>query len=770
MRTRPTDRIGAGGDHDPEHGGLVVALSSDDVSLVLDLSGRALPGVVHWGGRLDGLQPDDLPALVDTGVALNGTNDIDVPRRLAVLPEQHRAWAGRPGLQGSRAGRDWSTRFTVDRVTLDGEPLLHSHVGGPGVLEVGATDEGAELHAAPRDRARGGGLVRLRATVTNTGADAFTVDALTPALPLPAGLDELLDFGGRWGHERVPQRRALHTGIHSRENRRGRTGADSAHVLHAGTPGFDFDRGEVRAVHTGWSGNHVHYAEKTFTGEAVIGGGGCCFPERCGSARGSRTPAHGCTSRAAPGSTWSPDASTAISGPGHGRCQRTRPVTLNVWEAVYFDHRLERLVDLAERAAEVGVERYVLDDGWFGARRHDEAGLGDWVVSGEVWPQGLRPLIDRVTGLGMQFGLWFEPEMVNPDSDVARAHPEWMMAARDELPVASRHQQVLDLTVPAAYEHVKGQILALLAEYDISYIKWDHNRDLVEAGSRLDAGRPAVHAQTLAVYRLLDEIRAEHPTLEIESCSSGGARVDLGILERTDRVWVSDVHRPAGTAADDALDHPAGPPGVPRLAHRLRPVPLHRASARPVLPRGDGGLRAPRHRVGPHHRRRGDASRSSPSGSPSTRQHRHLLLGGDLCGWHRRPKVLVHGGRPDRSEAVFALATVGNPLHSPGPRVRFTGLARRPVRVRPVVGEPPSGLVAPAWWGATSPPGAGRRPPPPWTTCICREVSYRAETVRRHARSGRDDAPVVHPARSSCSTAGRTAPGPLATAARRSNA
>ena len=170
---------------EPEPTALVVALSSDDVSLVLDLSDRALPAVVHWGGRLEGLEARDLAAIVDTGVALNGMNDIDVPRRLAVLPEQHRAWAGRPGLQGSRGGRNWSTRFTVDRVTLDGEPLLESHVGGPGLLEVDATDEHADLTLHLEIELEVGGLVRLRATVTNTGSDVFTVDALTLALPLP---------------------------------------------------------------------------------------------------------------------------------------------------------------------------------------------------------------------------------------------------------------------------------------------------------------------------------------------------------------------------------------------------------------------------------------------------------------------------------------------------------------------------------------------------------------------------------------------------------
>ena len=207
---------------------------------------------------------------------------------------------------------------------------------------------------------------------------------------------------------------------------------------------------------------------------------------------------------------------------------RTAPVTLNVWEAVYFDHDLDRLVDLAERAAALGVERYVLDDGWFGSRRNDHAGLGDWTVSPDVWPNGLHPLVDRVSELGMQFGLWFEPEMINIDSDVARAHPDWVMA--DRRPAAGRvprpagdqprHPRVLRPTSGTRSSRI-------LAEYDIGYIKWDHNRDLIDAGTQ-PSGRPGVHEQTLAFYRLVDEIKAAHPGLEIESCSSGGARVDLG--------------------------------------------------------------------------------------------------------------------------------------------------------------------------------------------------------------------------------------------------
>jgi len=182
----------------------------------------------------------------------------------------------------------------------------------------------------------------------------------------------------------------------------------------------------------------------------------------------------------------------------------------------------------------------VLDDGWFGDRRDDTRGLGDWVVAESAWGAGrFRALVEGVKARGMQFGLWFEPEMANLDSDLARAHPQWLLQVPGRLPVEARHQQVLDLTHPGAYQHVHDQVVAIVGEYGIDYIKWDHNRDLVDAGSTL-TGRAGVHAQTLAAYRLLDDVRAACPGLEIESCSSGGARIDLEILEHTDRVWASD--------------------------------------------------------------------------------------------------------------------------------------------------------------------------------------------------------------------------------------
>jgi alpha-galactosidase len=218
-----------------------------------------------------------------------------------------------------------------------------------------------------------------------------------------------------------------------------------------------------------------------------------------------------------------------------------QPVTLNVWEAVYFDHDRARLTRLADLAARVGVERFVLDDGWFHARRDDTAGLGDWWVDPAVWPDGLAPLVEHVHDQGMEFGLWFEPEMVNPDSDLFRAHPEWILSTGGRTPREHRHQQVVDLTHEGAWRHVLESVDRVLSENSVDYVKWDHNRDLLDAGSTTRGGVPAVHEQTLAYYALLDELRVRHPRIVWESCASGGGRIDLEVVQHVGRVWTSDM-------------------------------------------------------------------------------------------------------------------------------------------------------------------------------------------------------------------------------------
>ncbi len=341
----------------------LVHLTAGGVSLVLDCRANALPAVVHWGAALGSLSDDELVALADADVAVVANNEADVPVRLALLPEPHRGWTGRPGLSGHRDGRDWSPAFTVTALDVDGNRVVAD-----------AEDTVAGLTVRVTVELLGSGLVRARAAVTNAADGVYTVDDLTVALPVPSRAREVLDFAGHWGKERTPQRRALVVGTHERDSRKGRTGADAATVLSVGEPGFGFARGEVWGVHTAWSGNHRHFAERLATGRQVAGGGELLLPGEVRLATGESYEGpwvyaaygDGLDDQARRFHRWLRSRSQHPSTP--------RPVTINVWEAVYFDHDLARLTDLAERAARLGVERYVLDDGWFRGRRDDHAG------------------------------------------------------------------------------------------------------------------------------------------------------------------------------------------------------------------------------------------------------------------------------------------------------------------------------------------------------------------------------------------------------------
>jgi alpha-galactosidase len=219
----------------------------------------------------------------------------------------------------------------------------------------------------------------------------------------------------------------------------------------------------------------------------------------------------------------------------------TRPVLYNSWEATGFDVTEDGQLTLARRAAELGVELFVMDDGWFGARAHEQAGLGDWTPNPIRFPNGLRPLADEVHRLGMKFGLWVEPEMVNPDSDLYRAHPDWVLHMAHRGRTEMRHQLVLNLARPEVAEWAHGWLDRLVADYAIDFLKWDANRAFTEAGwpGADDPDRLWIE-HTRAVYRIMDRLRADHPGLRIEACAGGGGRTDLGVLGRTDQVWPSD--------------------------------------------------------------------------------------------------------------------------------------------------------------------------------------------------------------------------------------
>ena len=217
------------------------------------------------------------------------------------------------------------------------------------------------------------------------------------------------------------------------------------------------------------------------------------------------------------------------------------PVLYNSWEATGFNVHSKGQQKLAKMAADIGCELFVMDDGWFGQRWNDNAGLGDWKVNKIKFPFGLKPLIDKVTSLGMKFGLWFEPEMVNPDSDLYREHPEWAYHYDTRKSNELRQQLVLNLTREDVQEHVFRSMDDMLCEYDISYIKWDMNRAYSETGAQnLENSQELWYRHTKAVYEIADRLKEKHPDLQIECCASGGGRVDYGSLAHFDMVWTSD--------------------------------------------------------------------------------------------------------------------------------------------------------------------------------------------------------------------------------------
>ncbi|HEX7106774.1 MAG TPA: alpha-galactosidase [Acidothermaceae bacterium] len=513
------------------------------VMVVLDVGGPVLPRVVHWGADIAGLGPDDCGAFPGARhqPPSDDARDADVPVTLS--PSRAQGWAGWPGLSGHRDGAASQPLFALTEVT-------HTTTDDAEVVRYTGEDAAARLRLDAELRLTADGVVMHRqtlASVASSDDSPYTVDDLLTLLPVGEHVSEVYDHAGRWANEAQPQRQSLRQGTWLREQRRGRTGPDSPLLLTVGTAGFGFRAGEVWGVHLGWSGDQRYLAQRLNTGTTLVGAGEILAAGEVilGAGESVTTPwVYGVYSdRGLDGASARLHA-LLRRRPSHP--DKPRPIVLNTWEAVYFDHSFERLAALADVAASVGVERFVVDDGWFGSRRDDTSGLGDWVVSTKVWPAGLRPLADHVRSRGMEFGLWFEPEMVNLDSDVARAHPDWVLGTPHRMPPPMRHQQVLDVSHPDAHSYLLEAMSALIEGCGIGYIKWDHNRDLHDpvhrGGPR--AGHPAVRDQTLATYALMRELRRRHPNLEIESCSSGGSRVDYGVLEHTDRVWASDCIDP----------------------------------------------------------------------------------------------------------------------------------------------------------------------------------------------------------------------------------
>ena len=511
--------------------GELLRLDGRGATLVIDAGPAAgMPRCVYWGERLaDGT---DL-----AGLARPDASDLErpaaIPTPLTLLPTADFGFFGEPALVGRSGDGGWAADPDLTRATREAEGL-----------ELVCRDPLAGITIAidlrlPPD----GDVLVARTTLTNENDAPYHLHWLAAlTMPLPAASTEALVFHGSWGEEFRTVRASLPPGVWQRASRRGRPGHDAFPGLIAGEAGFDDRRGAVYGFHLGWSGNHRMFVESLPDGRRQAQVGELLLPGEV---------------VLPPGASYASPAAYAartnaglnvLSAAFHDHLRRrvlprrvaarARPVVFNTWQALYFDQTHDALIDLAGRAADLGVERFVVDDGWFTGRGDDRAALGDWRVDRRKLPAGLEAVAERVDALGMEFGLWVEPEMVSPASELYRTHPDWVLSLPGRPPVEGRHQLVLDLTRPEVWDYTIDWLDGYLRELPIASLKWDHNRDLTHPGDA--AGRPAVRAQTLALYRLLDTLRAHHPDVEIESCASGGGRIDFGILARTHRFWTSD--------------------------------------------------------------------------------------------------------------------------------------------------------------------------------------------------------------------------------------
>ncbi|TDT75618.1 alpha-galactosidase [Litoreibacter halocynthiae] len=486
-------------------------------SLVLASHKGRLAEVVYWGPRL----PDDEDlATLYHAYAIDVTGGmLDANPELSLCPEATRTFPGQPGLiLRAKDGTPLLPKFCLSEAQTDTDSLILTYQDeANGLTYIASFLINGQTHM-------------IEAQATLEAADPVHLHWLSaPVFPAPQMSDEMIDVAGRWCGEFQLNRTPWSAGIRYRENRTGRTGHEHFPGLIVPCRGATNGQGHAYAFHYGWSGGHRMVAEELPDGRRQIQFGHAARVEGTPQTRFQTAPLY---------AMFSDDGinGCAVAFQRHLRDEivqfpdpdRPRPVHFNCWEAVYFDHDIPKLKDIATRAAALGAERFVLDDGWFGGRDDDTRALSDWEVDPRKYPDGLKPLIDHVHDLGMTFGIWFEPEMINPDSDIYRAHPDWAFGGEDQ--ILGRNQKALNMALPEVRAFLLDRMSKVLRDNPIDYIKWDHNRVLPMPDA----------AQTRGSYMLIDQLRQDFPHVEIESCASGGGRIDFGILKRTHRVWLSD--------------------------------------------------------------------------------------------------------------------------------------------------------------------------------------------------------------------------------------
>lgn len=391
-------------------------------------------------------------------------------------------------------------------------------------------------------------VITRSACIINEGRQNLKLlRALSASIDFNNSNYDMLQLSGAWARERHIERRPLYPGSQSVESRRGASSHQQNPFIALLSRNANETNGEVYGINLVYSGNFIAQAEvdQFSTTRVSIGINPFDFSWLLEAGQKFQTP----------------EAILVYSSKGLGHMSRTyhklyrtrlcrgkyrdqeRPILVNNWEATYFDFNAEKLENIARVGKELGIELFVLDDGWFGKRDNDKSSLGDWVVDKNKLPAGLDDLARRINNLGMKFGLWFEPEMISPDSNLYRAHPDWCIHVPDRSRSESRNQLILDMSRKDVCDAVIKMVSDILSSAPISYVKWDMNRHMTEIGSALlppERQRETAHRYILGVYRVMDEITSAFPEVLFESCSGGGGRFDPGILYYMPQTWTSD--------------------------------------------------------------------------------------------------------------------------------------------------------------------------------------------------------------------------------------
>lgn len=536
-------------------------LQSKDTSYVIHITKQGYPAHLYWGKKVRGLQLDRLLELKERASFSPSTDLSDLALSLDTLPQEYPTY-------GSSDFRTPAIQALLPNGSSVAELRCDSHAirgGKPALAGLPATyterdDEAQTLELTLKDELTGLTVVlsytvfeefdaiARSAKIMNNGTSTLQLQrALSMSLDFANDRFEMLQLSGAWTRERHVHTRKLEPGMQSVESRRGSSSHVQNPFIALLSEGANEDHGDVYGVSLVYSGNFTAGVEVDQFHTARLFAGINPFDFNW---------------KLEPGEQFqTPEAVLVHSEYGLGGMSRsfhdlyrsrlirgqfrdkTRPILVNNWEATYFNFNADKIESIAKAGQELGIELFVLDDGWFGKRDNDTTSLGDWFVDRNKLPNGLGDLVSRVKRLDMQFGLWFEPEMISPESELYRAHPDWCLHVEGRRRTEARRQLILDLSRADVREYIVKVISDILSSAPITYVKWDMNRNMTEIGSALlpaDRQRETAHRYMLGLYEVLEKITSAFPHILFESCSGGGGRFDPGMLYYMPQTWTSD--------------------------------------------------------------------------------------------------------------------------------------------------------------------------------------------------------------------------------------